>query len=146
MDKTNLLTADVKRKNRKSYNAAMRREGWNFDRGVDESSSDFGSSVEDAAADEARGGGPGAAWHGRRGLLRGLKYGLAVGSGLALVVLMVWLHLVTRVELDKLRRQVTRGQHHYTCARHAHSTHLGLLHPRTINLIIREITTKNNYK
>jgi hypothetical protein len=55
-------------------------------------------------------GGPNGAWQGRRGIVLGLKYGLAAGTCLALAVLAVWLHLCTRLELDRLRRQVNRGQ------------------------------------
>ncbi len=70
------------------------------------SSSDSGSVGEEVASGVR--GTP--AWRHRRALVLGLRYGAAAGSVLALAILTVWLHLCLRVELDMVRRQVTRGQ------------------------------------
>ena len=54
---------------------------------------------------------------GRRGVAWGLKWGLLIGGFLSILVLVTWLHLNLRMELDAVRRHVNRGTRKITGTR-----------------------------
>ena len=65
----------------------------------------------DSSSDEGRDDGDRAGWRGeeRRSLVWGVKWGIIIGGFLSLLVIIIWLHLNLRIELDQVRRHVNRG-------------------------------------